>query len=347
MPCVQCCRCQSSEVVFSRWWLSPGDLWLIATLRRPYRCRACLHRFAGWSATPERKIRPRAKWCRPKTVMQTATVAFMAILALLTGSPVQAEIVYTTANTVGMASSSNTRAPSTSNGYKIGTFGSSTSPSFSFTNGSGGTRLPSIQFTTSNFSDTQHLTGVNINLFVQGSGGGANSIQGGTLHWDLYRMDINAAAKVASFTSALTGISYNGSGFSTSQYQNSPFQMVGTGSSDELLKQTRYTLLLRSIDNLTTSNSAKDASLYWTYFTGTAAGGSYSLDNAGYVNSPFTGTSTFTNENLAFDINIRAAPEPGTLLLGVIASSAGGGAVWWRRRKKPPVQVMEEENPPA
>jgi hypothetical protein len=303
-----------------------------------------MHRFAERITLRGKTGRTHTKWHQLPSRMQTATISLVLACALLTSSTSRAEVVYTTANAVGAASSANTQSPSLSGGYKIGTFGSSSTPSFSFTKEKGSTQLPGIQFTTSNFDDTHQLTGVNINLFVKGSGGGSNTIQGGTLKWDLYKVGATSTDKVASFTSALTAMSYTGNGFSTNQYQSSPFQLVGTGSTDELLKETRYTLLLQSIDNLTTSNSAKDASLYWTYFNGTPAGGSYALNKEGFVTSPYSAGSTFSSRDLAFDINIRAAPEPGTLLLGFIASSAGGGAVWWKRRKKPLPQTSEEES---
>jgi hypothetical protein len=116
------------------------------------------------------------------------------------------------------------------------------------------------------------------------------------------------------------------------------------------LSNTQYSLLLQSIDGITTTGSANKADLYWNFYkTGanTPGGGIYSVQHAGYVTGTYKGHSDFTNQNFAFDINVASAPEPGTMLLGLIASSVGGGAVWWKRRKKPVDQVADENVLPA
>jgi LPXTG-motif cell wall-anchored protein len=116
-----------------------------------------------------------------------------------------------------------------------------------------------------------------------------------------------------------------------------------------LMSNTQYTLLLSAIDGLTAVNSPNNAQLYWSYYATTPATGQpYTLNNSGYVAGAYTGANPFTQQNLAFDINTQSAPEPGTLLLGLIASSAGGGMVWWKRRKKsqaPPADGPEELTP--
>lgn len=278
-----------------------------------------------------------------------AVTGLALVIALFTGQKSRADIVYTTAAIQGTKSSNTASTPSTSNGYLIGNFGRTTSPSFSFTKDDKKQILPGIQFTTSNFSDTNALKGVNINLFVKGDNGtSSNTIQTGTLHWDLYKVVGSTASKMASFTSSLNSMTYNGEGYSANNYQANAFQ-VETGS-DNLLSNTQYSLLLQSIDGITTTGSANKADLYWNFYkTGanTPSGGNYSVQHAGYVTGPYTGANTFTNQNFAFDINVAAAPEPGTMLLGLIASSVGGGAVWWKRRKKPVDQVADENVLPA
>jgi len=342
MSCVQCFQCKSSQVVPSRWRVTLADFCTAITLRRPYRCTSCLNRFSSFQSalhlphTSHRKT-------RSALASHMATTGLALVMALFTSQKSRADIVYTTAASQGTNSSTTASTPSTSSGYLIGTFANATtSPSFSFTTN----QSPGIQFTTSTFTDTNALKGVNINLFVKGTNGsnGTNTING-TLHWGLYKIDNTTASNVASFTSTLNPMAYTGSGLSANNYQNTPFNVV-TGS-DTLFSNTQYTLLLQSIDGITTSN--KTADLYWNYFnTGnTPSGGNYSVQHAGYVTGPYTGANTFTNQNFAFDINVASAPEPGTMLLGLIASSVGGGVVWWKRRKKPADQVADENVLPA
>ena len=340
MPCVQCSRCHSSDVALSRWRPTLKDLWVAASFRRPYRCIACMHRFASWATTTEKTTRGQAKWRKATPALQT--LGMVLACALLIVAPARADVVYTTASTKAGESSTNIQSPSLSSGYKVGTFGSSNTPSFSFTTTQSGTQLPGIQFTTATFSDTQTLTGININLFVTGGTGGANSINSGTMHWDLYQ----ASARVGSFTSTLNALAWTPSGGAgSSVYQNNPVSL--SSGSANLLSETQYTLLLTSIDGLTSSNSPNKAQLYWSFFNSAPAPADeqpYTLNNSGYVTGPYSGGDQFTQQNLAFDITTQAAPEPGTLLLGLIASSAGGGAVWWKRRKKPVPQTPEEES---
>ena len=338
MPCLQCSRCHSSDVALSRWRPTLKDLWVAASFRRPYRCIACMHRFASWATTTEKTTRGPAKWRKATPALQT--LGMVLACALLTVAPARADVVYTT-GTTNENSSSNVATPSTSTGYRIGDFGPSTTPNFNFSKSGGKELAPGVRFTTATFTDTQTLTGLNINLFVTGGSGGANSINSGTMHWDLYQ----SSTKVGSFTSALKALAWNsGTGPGGNVYQNNPLSLVAGGSAN-LLSNTQYTLLLSAIDGLTTANSPNNAQLYWSYYSATPASGQpYTLNNSGYVTGPYTGTNPFTQQNLAFDINTQAAPEPGTLLLGLIASSAGGGAVWWKRRKKPVAQTPEEES---
>jgi len=345
MTCIQCRRCHSSEVVPSRWRFNATDLWTAATLRRPFRCTACLHRFGGWAASAVKSKNRQAKWRRPVAIIQTGALALALSCMFLAGAPARADVVYTTASVAENSSSSNVTTPSTSAAYHIGDFGTSTTPVFNFTKSNGKQLAPGVQFTTSTFNDTQTLTGININLFVAGGSGGANSINSGTMRWDLYQ----SSTKVGSFTSALNALAWNSStGPGANVYQNNPLNLVAGGSAS-LMSNTQYTLLLSAIDGLTAVNSPNNAQLYWSYYATTPATGQpYTLNNSGYVAGAYTGANPFTQQNLAFDINTQSAPEPGTLLLGLIASSAGGGMVWWKRRKKsqaPPTDGPEEPTP--
>ena len=297
MPCVQCRRCQSDEVVPSRWRFSATDLWTAATLRRPLRCTACLHRFGGWVAASNKPARRRPKGRKHPAWMQSATTWLAITCALWSASPSRADVVITNLN------------PTTpSNGTALSTTGNSNSNRITFTPGAAGLfrMILDLNIWNNNNGTGKNITSATLNFSSVGSIG-SSSVLGsvtssnavtiakrsyGNLLFDLG--DINLTSGGAEIVFTLTGVT------------------GGAGTNDA----------------------------FWS-----ANGTTYTDPSSllpGWVNvTPTTAIGAISN-GYQWELQAAHAPEPGTLLLGLIASSAGSGAVWWKRRKRPAPPPEEE-----
>ncbi len=282
-------------------------------------------------------------------------VWFAGLLAVLAAGGVRGDVVYTTNPTAigGNTNASGNVLPATAdaNGYGIGTFGASTTPTFSFAQTGGQNNRPVVRFNTGgNASDRWQINSLNSVFFIDDMNVATPSkLLSGTATWQLFSGTSSTA--LATFNQSLKEMDWTTSLFSPNVYQNNPWTL--TSGTNELNGATDYTLLLSAVSNVTLSAAANGDELHWTFYS-TAPTGSqpFTLNSAGYVTNvggAYSGTSSTVGSNLAFDLvatSVAPVPEPGTLALGAIAALGGAGG-WWNRRRKAKAQVQTAEEPAA
>lgn len=241
----------------------------------------------------------------------------------------RADVVYTTATTAGSASDGNVKTPSDAESYQIGILPAGTSGlTLTFDKTGNNTQYAIVQFTTSSTSPSFKLTGINANLFFDGTHKKdlATTLSNANATWHLYQ----GLTSVGTFTQTWNPMTHPaGASAGPNTYQNTAISTLY-----DLAAGTQYSLVLESITGINLTSDSSNDSLHWTFYDQAPAssGQNFTVNGAGYFSGTYSNTVGVT-QNLAFDLAATAVPEPGTLALGTILVVGGIGG-WWSRKKR-------------
>lgn len=265
-------------------------------------------------------------------ILVSALFLFIGVLSATS----RADVVYTTAVTAGSASDGNVKTPSDANSYQIGTLPAGTAGlTLSFDKTGGNTNYAMVQFTTSSSSPLLKLTGINANLFFDGTHkkDAATTLSNATATWHLYQ----GLTSIGTFSQTWNPMTHPaGATTGPNTYQN-----TAISAQYDLTAATQYSLVLETITGIDLTSDSSNDSVHWTYYdqAPAASGQTFTINGAGYFSGAYNNTIG-TSQNLAFDLTASAVPEPGTFALGTILVLGGTGG-WWIRKKRDRRQKMD------